>query len=126
MKTFKQLTVGDKIFVCDEGSMKYDTKEVTKIERDKFFYTYSGEEKRIDKYSVRLSENWNHNKARYLFTVETMAIRYCKAQMMKTLFSKIESVRDALKSVRDFRQEHFELLNHNWTEQQINILERQL
>lgn len=60
------------------------------------------------------------------FTSEAEIKRYCKAQMMKTLFSMIEVVKVGIQSVKQFREENMELLNHEWTERQINKLEKEI
>ena len=123
MKTFRELTVGDSIFRCHEGSMDYQKYQVTRVETNELTYGYSEKMQRLDKTSVRLDGSY-HNKFCF-FTTEVSAIRYCKAQLMKSLFGKINSVKAAIKDVVDFKKQHFELLNHQWTFEEINKLEKQ-
>lgn len=126
MKTFKELTVGDKFFKAIEASMKYETFEVGRVDSDSIEYNYSDKIKRIDKPSFKMEANYYNNYRQYLFTQESDAIRYCKAQMMKTLFNTIEAAKKSIQSVYNLRNENYELLNHEWTEKQINLLEQSL
>lgn len=60
------------------------------------------------------------------FVNETDAIRYAKSNLMKELFSKIEIAKKAIDDVKSFRYKNHELLNHDWTEMQINKLEKEI
>lgn len=123
MKTFKQLTVGDYIFRCHEGSMKYEKYEVSRVETTELRYNFGDILQRTDYTSGRVEGNY-HNKFLF-FTTEVSAIRYCKAQLMKSLFKQIDNAKSAIKSVIEFKNQNFELLNHQWTFEEINKLEKQ-
>ena len=45
---------------------------------------------------------------------------------MKELFGRINYAKLAIERVKDLRKEHYELLNHEWTERAINELEKQV
>lgn len=124
MKTFKQLTVGDAIFICDEGSMKYEKKEIYRVESKEVTFDYNDKVERLEVKAVKWESYYN--KRRYLFTMESDAIRYCRAQLFKVLQSRIKTVKNAMSEVYKLREENFDRLNHDWTDRQINILEREL
>lgn len=125
--TFDRLTVGDKIYVCHGGSTSYETKEVNYVETNQFKYGYSDACPRVKGESkTELTGYYMPKQGLRIFCNEVDAMRYCKAQMMKELFSKIKYAKDAVKAIHDFRAKHFELLNHNWTELQLQKLENYL
>ncbi len=124
-KTFAQLTAGDKIYECQVGSMEYSVKTIDKVDSTTIHFGYGSSLPRSQEKVSEKGETY-YNKATRYFTHESMAIRYCKAQMMKHLFSLIDGAKKSIKAVHDFRGKNIELLNHQWTEEQINILEKSL
>ena len=122
MKTFKQLTVGDPIYFVKKGYSSFKIEYVSEVKSYEIYINYSYV-KREDK--TRLVNDDKYGSTYLLFTVKSEAIRYCKSRMMKDLFSLIDSAKKAINNVKEFRQNNYELLNHNWTEEQINILEKQ-
>lgn len=74
--------------------------------------------------TATLESRYSAGLKKFLFTSEADAARYCKAQMMKNLFGLIKTAKDRIKDVEQFRLKNFELLNHQWTEEQINNLAR--
>lgn len=125
-KTFAQLTVGDKIYLCREGSMEYQTEPIKKVEGDEIFFKYNDRLKRFKDNNVSWSISWRDDPQYRIFTHEPDAMRYAKAQMMKVLFGKIKSAKNYIEDVKKFRIEHAELLNHQWTIEEINKLEKSL
>lgn len=131
MKTFDQLTVGDKFYRVYKGQMKYDVKEVEKVEVKEITYGYSSDDKiprfKTDSQEYGSYSRYSSHKSMYLyFTKETDAIRYCKAQMMKNLFILIDGAQRSIDAVKQFKVDNLELLNHTWTEEQIRKLEKEL
>lgn len=124
MKTFKQLTVGDEFYIVYSGSTKYQTEVVKEVYEEKFRYQPSETMLRFDKPSAELPKNY-YNNHRYATVDKSKAIRFCKAQLMKELNLLISAAKKSISEVSKFKLEHFELLNHDWTEKQINILEDQ-
>lgn len=128
MKNFNQLTVGDYFYSVYHENMKYEKQEVQKVDSADIHFTYSKTIPRFkDKEGIKREySRFNDGHKNYYFTSEADAIRFCKARLMKNLFNIIESAKRNIKSLREFRLEHWELLNHQWTETQINILENSL
>lgn len=133
MKTFDQLTPGEFFFKVYGDAMTYTKEEVKKCDQTDLEYGYS--EKKIPRFklpSAEMEVKKDSYYSRYakdsvfFFVNEADAIRLCKARMMKHLFAKIESAKRAIESVKDFRKEHWELLNHKWTDEQIQKLEIEL
>ncbi|HEY1044973.1 MAG TPA: hypothetical protein VGF79_00945 [Bacteroidia bacterium] len=108
--------------------MKYESITIYKVDSEKL-YLPSDEKipRKINSGEVVIEySRYSDNKRVFYFVKESEAIRYCKAQMMKELFTKIKNAKSSIQSVKDFRNEHFELLNHDWTELQIQKLEAEL
>lgn len=121
-KTFKQITAGDIIFRCYSGNNTYEKIQLFRVDEKSFYYEYREYQDRTDKYSMQIRTN---GSPCYLFTTEVDAIRFCKAQMMKVLFAKIDEAQKAIKSIKDFRLSNYELLNHEWTDNRIAQLEKE-
>jgi len=121
-KTLKELTAGDTLYKCVINSCDYVKITVRGVYENELQYGHGYDEKieRSKEYSKKVRDTF------ILFTNEVDAIRYSKAQMMKVLFEKIEEAKKAIKNIKDFRLKNFELLNHSWTDKQINLLEREL
>ena len=124
MKTFQQLTVGDSFYKVLQNDNKYSVEEVTKVDAQELFFKYSNRLTR--KETTRIKIEGDYHQVFIYFTSEVEAVRYCKAQMMKKLFSLIDSAKRSITAIHEYRKENFELLNHEWTEKQINLLERTL
>lgn len=129
MKTFNQLTVGDVFYHVYSTEMEYRKEAVTKVDNSDIHYGYStGKIPRFKDNNGVTQEysRYGDGTKRFYFVNEADAIRFCKARMMKTLFGKINSAKAAINEVKKFREKHYELLNHQWTQAQINILEKEL
>lgn len=123
-KTFAQLTVGDNLYRCVEGSLTIDTYEIIRVDRTQITYSYGDTTERSDKTVIKTAPYQRNNF--YLFVNKPDAIRYAKAQTVKKLFTLIENARQDIEAIRKFRNEKFELLNHEWTDANILELEKQL
>src|SRR6478609_2787782 len=110
MKTFKQLTVVDSIYFVKKGYSSFKIEYVSEVKSYEIYINYSYV-KREDK--TRLVNDDKYGSTYLLFTVKSEAIRYCKSRMMKDLFSLIDSAKKAINNVKEFRQNNYELLNHN-------------
>jgi hypothetical protein len=123
-KTLRQLTAGDNLFKVLVNSNNYSKITVRSVDSADLSYGsgYAEYFKRIDDFYIKHTDN----KTYLFFSNEVDVIRYCKSQLMKVLFSKIEDAKNAINIVKDLRLNNFELLNHDWTENQINLLERQI
>jgi len=121
-KTFNQLTVGDFIYEVYMNDMSYKKMEINKVDSKLIYFDYS---KHIPRHVGETQEATHSYKGSnyFYFTHEPDVIRFCKARMMKNLFSKIDSAKNAINHVIKFREENHELLNHDWTDNEINKLE---
>lgn len=128
MKKFNQLTVGDIFYSVYKDSMIYQTHEIDTITFKTITFKYNKSIPRFDESNGfdREYSRYNDGSKTYYFTNECDAIRFCKARMMKNIFRLIKKAEECIADIKDFRNEHFELLNHKWTEQQINKLENKL
>ena len=97
MKTFSQLTVGDRFFEVYKNKITYQTLEVSKVDGSDIYYGYAGG--KIPRFNKARGENaeWTRypsdKRTYFYFTEESEVRRYCKAQMMKELNSLIESAK---------------------------------
>lgn len=100
--------------------MHYTEEVVHEVEKEKVSYnTYSDPLIRINKTSQEIDgAAWFSNKPD--------AIRYAKAQMIKRLHIKINEAKKSIERVKDFRKEHYDKLNLDWTDKEINKLEKEL
>lgn len=128
MKTFNQLTAGDSIFKAYKETMKFDKIVIQQVTIDNIIADYGTKIPRHKESQAQTVEYSRYSDDRRViwFANETDAMRYCQAQMMKVLFSKIAGAKQAIKDIVDFRHENFQLLNHDWTDREINKLEREL
>lgn len=127
-KTFKQLTVGDVFYRVIDESMTYEKHEAKEVYHNSIVYGYSYKCTRPNetRFKEEVSSGYSTKYTYYYFTSEADAIRFCKTRLMKTLFNKIESAKREVEKIKAFKLEHLELLNHEWTEEQIDKLERQI
>lgn len=127
-KKFSELTAGDKFYSVAKNSMDYREETVSKVDNKHLYYSYS--DSKIERFDDTDMEV--HTKSFYsdvytlYFVCEPDVMRYCKAQLMKTLFGHINSAKHAIEKVKRFRLDNHELLNHKWTAEQIDKLEREL
>jgi hypothetical protein len=128
MKTFAQLTVGDAFFEVYDTQMKYTEKVVQMVDSSEIQFGYSYKIPRLSDRSgiIKTGSRYSGGASTYYFVSEADAKRFCKARMMKYLFSLVEQAKKSIQDIKDFRIEHSELLNHEWTERQINKLEKEL
>lgn len=128
MKNFSQLTVGDEIYRVRKEKMQVDCIKINKVDEKYIYFDY---DKKIERFKTMCEfvNEYNRFSERdlfYYFTIKTEAIRYAKTFLMKELFAKIKSAKDAINEIKEFRCNNYELLNHDWTEKQIRMLENQL
>jgi hypothetical protein len=125
-KTFNDLKYNDTIWSVYEGSIKIYEHKVSVLDSGAirlnigdgvFSRQYVADKCYYKDKSI-------HNITRIYFCNQADAIRYAKAQLFKELNTKIQQAQEAIKQVVKFKYEHLELLNHQWTEEQINKLER--
>lgn len=129
MKTFAQLTVGDKFYRASSGYMKYDVITVEKVDGTEISFncgTKIPRWKSLKEDNIEYSRYSSSSSTIKYFIKETDAIRYCKSQLMKSLFEKIRVAQTYIDEVKKFRFENYELLNHKWTEETIIEMERLL
>lgn len=124
MKNFKQLTVDDLVYEAYEGDTDYKTEVIIRVEKEYGFYKYGDTFKRSEKTRVRVGTR--HNRSFYLFSNEVEAMRYCKAQTVKKINRLINQANEAIDMVKKFRASKIDLLNNEWTEAEINKLEKKL
>lgn len=117
-KTFEQLTVGDKVYMAWIGGVVYDSCEVMKVEAGEIRFNHSTF-KRFDSFGIKDSN-------RMYYTSESDIIRYCKGQSIKHINSLIDSAKKTIQAIKDFKESHYDSLNINWTESEINKLENAL
>lgn len=130
-KTFDQLLPGDKIYRVVGNEMSYKEYEVKRVEPERLYFDHNDFVPRYKSLHAEIKEKqsgWSSNLYKHIFYFadEPSAIRFCKARVMKNIFHKIEVAKNAIQSVKDFRLENYDLLNHSWTEDQILKLEREL
>lgn len=125
MKTFNQLSIDDKIFVANVDSYRYEEKNIVKITSEYFTYYYDSNEYRLAFKYIRDKKIYKESREIF-FANKTDAIRYCKAQMMKELFNLVESAHKEIEKIKKFRLDNIQLLNHDWTDSQINKLEKEV
>ncbi len=126
MKTFNQLTVGDVIYKAYLERMDYKEYPICKIEDNTITYDYRETIPRWKEATKEVIARYRSESSYVVFANKTDAMRYCKAQMMKELFRKIEAAKKDIEEIKEFRKEHYELLNHEWTENKIHELETEL
>lgn len=128
-KTFAQLVPDDKIYVAIKNAIKYSAENIREVHHNEIKYGYGMTVPRhkTDVADVVRQDRYSYSESHYrIFANEVDAIRYCKAQMMKHLFFLIKGAKNGIEAVKNFRQENYELLNHSWTEEQIQKMEREL
>lgn len=89
-------------------------------------YNYSNEIPRYNEAQKAIEGRYRNDRSFNIFTSLPDAQRFAKAQMMKNLFALIDSAKNKIEQIKEFRSQHFELLNHVWTEDKIQELELEL
>src|SRR6185369_16476600 len=120
-----QLKIDDFIYVAHVDSYIYEKKNIISITSSDFTYYYPSSDYRFQLKDIR-DKMIHRNSRNIFFANEVDAIRYCKAQMMKELFKRIEMAKKAIDNIKALRLENFQLLNHEWTDSEIIKLEKQL
>lgn len=127
MKTFKELSIIDPIFIVYGLGDEYKSISITTIKPDSVrAYDYSIEGEDLDKTRIEKRGSFYNNSVVHLFTYEPDAIRYCKANLLRSLREKISAARVAFNSVKEFRKKHYDQLNKDYLDIEINKLENQL
>lgn len=119
-KTFDQLVPGDEVYRVRSGDTGYIREIVDEVTKDRVSLGYyAGSLNRLNKTSQKIDhEAW--------FSNEIDAIRCAKAQLIKKLHSKINYAKKSIQEVKDFRKEHYDKLNLDWTDIEILKLEKEL
>jgi cation transport regulator ChaC len=129
-KTFRDVRLGDTIFVCEPESSQVKTTVVESINKREgitFSDYLRGGYLMVE--LEKLDEKWLHDHRRgcLLFANEEHAIRYAKAQTLRVLRAKKEHARRAIKSVIEYRKEHYDVLNNSpHIDADLNKLEEEL
>src|SRR3990167_7439759 len=107
MKTFNQLTVGDKFYNVYRDEMKFTEKEVQGVSGSKLQYGYSNDNTiprfKTDKGEEKEYSRYGSDNVNYYFVNKCDAIRFCKARMMKTLFKLVDNAKEQIEGIRKFR-----------------------
>lgn len=120
-KTFKQLTVGDVFYYVIKHRNEFNELTVLRVEPDELSYGYNYDD-RIKRPSEYVLKSGNY----YYFTSKEDVIRYCKAQTVKTLIGMINKAKESIKEVREFKLKNYEILNKDWMEYELTLLENQI
>lgn len=132
MKTLNDLKVGDTLYQCSPG--------ITSITPWKVEYNIEKLKDDIIKIHTYSSSISGKSSAKYIkilhtdgktthyiyFVNEIHAKRYAKAQMIKELHFLINQAKSYIQKVKDYRQENWEFLNHEYTDKYLNDLEKEL
>lgn len=121
-RTFDQLVPGDFVYRFYPGETNYSkekvievTTEIVKYGRYDYLKRFPGLER-----TGQAVDNV------YWFSNEIDAIRFAKAQLFKELHFKIKTAKKSIQAVKDFRKDNYDKLNLDWTDREINKLERNL
>lgn len=118
-KTFAQLTYGDPIYIAERNSSVYRTGCAGEVTRD---YVRVNNSFIAQRNSLTVVSYDNS----FYFCNEEDAIRYCKAQAIKTLFSLIDDVKGRFKVIKNFKMDNWEQLNTDFITKEINKLQTQI
>lgn len=115
-KTFRDIRLGETIFICEPESSQVKTTVVESINKREgipLTVYIRGGYLLVD--PEKLDEKWLHDQKRgcLLFANEEHAIRYAKAQTLKVLRAKKENAIRSIQSVIDYRKEHYDVLNNS-------------
>lgn len=126
-KRIDQLTFGDTVYCAYENSTNYHTQIINKVDNDVLRYGTTNIYRK-DNDLTKMVVKWagDYNFRILVFSNESDCKRYCKAQLMKELFSKIKEATEKVNEVKKFRFDNYQLLNHDYTDRVINQLESEL
>lgn len=125
-KTFQDLTPSDRLFVANTNSDTYKSVGISTITETEI-KNGEGTDWTIPRQKVTaLKKDGYYNQSKVFFANECDAIRYCKAQGIKTIRGLIKEAESAIIKVKQYREARYDDLNTNWLEANINRLEKQL
>lgn len=132
MKTFRQLSILDKVYYCKRNDVEYNHGGVSQIIPKGITFNFSGANARSMEIEGDLldcgrlvSKHGVYSSCDVLvFTLESEAIRYCKTNLIKELRNKISKVKGYIQEVVKFRLDNIDHLNKDWIESEILKLEK--
>lgn len=132
MKTLNDVKVGDELYQCYPGRTSITpylvSETIEKLKDDTIkVYKYGGSiSGKSSATYIKIVSSDGKTVQYYYFVNEIHAKRYAKAQMIKELNFLINQAKSYIQKVKDYRQENWEFLNHEYTDKHLNCLEKEL
>ena len=120
-KTFKELTVGDVFYRVRRYKNEFSELSIIRVDMGELNFGFGSADRigRCDQYYLK-TDNY------YYFTSKEDVINYCKRQSVKILIDMIRKAKESIKEIRDFKLENYDILNKDWMEYEITLLEKQI
>lgn len=129
MKTFIELRINDEYYSCTPESTEFKVHKITNISTVKL-----DTEVRVNSdivsivgehlYKSSYRKDGYYNQSVIIFSDKSQAVRYSKAQAFKEFNKLKEDAYKAIQLVKDFRLKYYDQFNKDWTDEEINKLEK--